>query len=95
MQCAVIEFGRNVCNLAGAHSTEFDKNTPHPVICLLDEQKTITDKGGTMRLGAQPAQLEPGSRRRQVLRRDRRFPSGIAIATSSTTSIASSSPPTA
>ena len=52
MQCAVIEFGRNVCNLAGAHSTEFDKNTPHPVICLLDEQKTITDKGGTMRLGA-------------------------------------------
>ncbi len=39
MQCAVIEFGRNVCNLAGAHSTEFDKNTPHPVICLLDEQK--------------------------------------------------------
>jgi len=59
MQCAVIEFGRNVCNLEGAHSTEFDKNSPHPVICLLDEQKTITDKGGTMRLGAQPARLEP------------------------------------
>jgi CTP synthase len=61
MQCAVIEFGRNVCNLDGAHSTEFDKNTPHPVICLLDDQKTITDKGGTMRLGAQPTRLEPGS----------------------------------
>jgi CTP synthase len=61
MQCAVIEFGRNVCNLESAHSTEFDKNSPHPVICLLDEQKTITDKGGTMRLGAQPARLEPGS----------------------------------
>jgi CTP synthase len=61
MQCAVIEFGRNVCNLAGAHSTEFDKNSPHPVICLLDEQKTITDKGGTMRLGAQATRLEPGS----------------------------------
>jgi CTP synthase len=61
MQCAVIEFARNVCNLRGAHSTEFDKNTDHPVICLLDEQKTITDKGGTMRLGAQPARLEPGS----------------------------------
>jgi CTP synthase len=61
MQCAVIEFGRHVCNLEGAHSTEFDKNTPHPVICLLDEQKTITDKGGTMRLGAQPMRLEPGS----------------------------------
>jgi CTP synthase len=61
MQCAVIEFGRNVCNLAGAHSTEFDKNSPHPVICLLDEQREITQKGGTMRLGAQPARLEPGS----------------------------------
>jgi CTP synthase len=51
MQCAVIEFARNVLGLE-AHSTEFDKDTPHPVICLLDEQrKTITDKGGTMRLG--------------------------------------------
>jgi len=57
----VIEFGRNVCSLEGAHSTEFDKNSPHPVICLLDAQKTITDKGGTMRLGAQPTKLEPGS----------------------------------
>jgi CTP synthase len=62
MQCAVIEFARNVCSLEGAHSTEFDKNTGHPVICLLDEQKTITDKGGTMRLGAQPTRLEPGSK---------------------------------
>jgi CTP synthase len=61
MQCAVIEFGRNVCHLVGAHSTEFDKNSPHPVICLLDGQKAITDKGGTMRLGAQPARLEAGS----------------------------------
>ena len=61
MQCAVIEFGRNVCNLTGAHSTEFDKNTMHPVICLLDEQKEITQKGGTMRLGAQPSHLEAGS----------------------------------
>jgi CTP synthase len=61
MQCAVIEFARNVVNLAGAHSTEFSKDTPHPVICLLDEQKSITDKGGTMRLGAQPARLEAGS----------------------------------
>jgi CTP synthase len=61
MQCAVIEFGRHVCNLAGAHSTEFDKNSSHPVICLLDEQKEITQKGGTMRLGAQPTRLELGS----------------------------------
>ena len=61
MQCAVIEFARHVVGLERAHSTEFDKDTPHPVICLLDEQKKITHKGGTMRLGAQPAQLEPGS----------------------------------
>jgi CTP synthase len=62
MQCAVIEFARNVVGLAGAHSTEFNKDAPHPVICLLDEQKAITDKGGTMRLGAQPARLDPASR---------------------------------
>jgi CTP synthase len=61
MQCAVIEFARDVCNLSGAHSTEFDKDAEHPVICLLDEQKSITDKGGTMRLGAQPTRLEPGT----------------------------------
>ena len=62
MQCAVIEFARHVAHLAGAHSTEFHKDTPHPVICLLDEQKQITDKGGTMRLGAQPCVLQPGTR---------------------------------
>ena len=61
MQCAVIEFARNVSHLEGANSTEFDKDAPHPVICLLDEQKTITEKGGTMRLGAQPTCLEAGS----------------------------------
>lgn len=61
MQCAAIEFGRNVVSLEGANSTEFDKNSPHPVICLLDEQKNITDKGGTMRLGAQPCKLSAGS----------------------------------
>ncbi|MCA9246882.1 MAG: CTP synthase [Planctomycetales bacterium] len=61
MQCAVIEFARNVCGLTGAHSTEFEKDATHPVICLLDEQRTITDKGGTMRLGSQPATLDPES----------------------------------
>ncbi|NOY41595.1 MAG: CTP synthase [Planctomycetes bacterium] len=61
LQCAVVEFARNVCNLENAHSTEFDKESNHPVICLLDDQKTITDMGGTMRLGAQPAKLTPGS----------------------------------
>ena len=62
MQCAVAEFARNVVGLERANSTEFDKDTPNPVICLLDEQKTITDKGGTMRLGAQPTRLAQGSR---------------------------------
>ena len=58
MQCAVIEFARNVVGLAGANSSEFDKDTDHPLICLLDEQKNITDMGGTMRLGAQPTRLD-------------------------------------
>jgi CTP synthase len=62
MQCAVIEFARHIVGLDGAHSTEFDKNTPHPVICLLDEQRNVIDKGGTMRLGAQTADLHPTSR---------------------------------
>lgn len=60
MQCAVIEFARNVAGLEKANSTEFDKDTPHPVVCLLDEQRSITDKGGTMRLGAQDMRLVEG-----------------------------------
>ena len=62
MQCAVIEFARNVVGLEKAHSTEFDKDTDHPVICLLDEQRNITKMGGTMRLGANPAKLQAGSK---------------------------------
>ena len=65
LQCAVVEFARHVCGLTEAHSTEFEKDTIHPVICLLDDQKTKTDKGGTMRLGAQPAKLKEGSRAEQ------------------------------
>jgi len=61
MQIASIEFARNVCGLAGANSTEFDPGTPHPVIALLDEQKKVTGKGGSMRLGSWPASLKPGS----------------------------------
>jgi CTP synthase len=61
MQCAAIEFGRAVVGLENAHSTEFNKDTPHPVICLLDEQRNVIDKGGTMRLGAHPARLNVGS----------------------------------
>ncbi|REJ96801.1 MAG: CTP synthase [Planctomycetota bacterium] len=62
MQCAVIEFARNRLGLAEANSSEFSAETPDPVICLLEEQKTVTDKGGTMRLGTQPCQLVENSR---------------------------------
>ena len=61
MQCAVIEFARDVLGLADAHSSEFDESTPNPVIDLMDEQRTIHDKGGTMRLGAYDCELVPGS----------------------------------
>jgi len=61
MQCAVIEFARGPLNLELANSTEFDPDTPHPVICLLEEQEHVTHKGGTMRLGAHPCRLKPDS----------------------------------
>ncbi|HLG02120.1 MAG TPA: CTP synthase, partial [Bacteroidia bacterium] len=62
MQCAVIEFARNVLQMKAAHSTEMDANTPYPVIDLLEAQKKVTHKGGTMRLGAYPCQLAEGSK---------------------------------
>lgn len=62
MQIATIEFARNACGLEGANSTEFDPETPHPVIALLDEQVDVTEKGGSMRLGAWPALIKPGSK---------------------------------
>ncbi len=62
MQVMTVEFARNELGLTGANSTEFDPATPHPVIDLMDSQREITNKGGTMRLGAYIAQLEPGSR---------------------------------
>ena len=65
MQCAAIEFARHVVSLEGAHSTEFIKDTKHPVICLLDEQRNITSMGGTMRLGKQEAILAEGSKARE------------------------------
>jgi CTP synthase len=58
LQCAVIEFARNVCGLAGANSTEFEEETPFPVIGLMETQKDIEAKGGTMRLGAWPCKLK-------------------------------------
>ena len=61
MQMAVIEYSRNVLGLANANSTEMDANTPNPVINLMESQKTIIDKGGTMRLGAWDCELVDGS----------------------------------
>ena len=62
LQCAVIEFARNICGLKGANSTEFDKNTRYPVIELMESQRAIKRKGGTMRLGAYDCTIEPGTR---------------------------------
>ena len=61
MQMAVIEYGRNVMGLTAAHSTEMDSATPHPVIALMEEQKKVKKKGGTMRLGAFPCLINEGS----------------------------------
>lgn len=66
MQMSVIEFARNVLNLKDAHSTEMNSNTTHAVIDLMDEQKKVTAKGGTMRLGAYPCELKEGSLAQQI-----------------------------
>ena len=62
MQCAVIEFARNVCGMNRANSTEFNKATPFPVISLLEEQKRVKELGGTMRLGSSPCELSKGTK---------------------------------
>lgn len=62
MQCAVIEFGRNVLGIQDAASAELDKDTKHPIIDLMEDQKKVTQKGGTMRLGAYPCELKKGSK---------------------------------
>lgn len=66
MQMSVIEFARNVAGIKGAHSTEMDPNTSDPVIDLMEEQKSITNKGGTMRLGAYPCKIEKGTLAHQI-----------------------------
>jgi CTP synthase len=66
MQMAVIEFAQNVLNLKQAHSTEMRADTPDPVIDLMEEQKKITTKGGTMRLGSYPCELKDGSLAHQI-----------------------------
>jgi CTP synthase len=77
MQCAVIEFARHVCGYENANSTEFEPETPHPVICLLSEQQNVKNLGGTMRLGVSATELKPGSKvyelygRHRILERHR------------------------
>jgi CTP synthase len=66
MQVAVAEFARHVAGMEGANSTEFDLETPYPVIDLLPEQKEVADLGGTMRLGADPIKLHEGTRAREI-----------------------------
>jgi CTP synthase len=66
MQCAVIEFARNVLKLEGANSTEMDPETKHPVIALMAEQKNITQMGGTMRLGAYVCRLNKSTKSYQA-----------------------------
>ena len=66
MQCAVIEFARQICGWEGAHSTEFDPDTAYPVIDIMEEQKRIADKGGTMRLGAYECRLAEDSRAAEI-----------------------------
>ena len=66
LQCAVIEYSRNVLGLPAAHSSEFDPMTPDPVIDLMEDQKDVSDKGGTMRLGLYPAKLGEGTLVREL-----------------------------
>jgi CTP synthase len=70
MQLAVIEFARNVCGLKQASSTEFQKDCPEPLIDLMPDQRGVKDKGGTMRLGAYPCVLKPGSRALEIYKKE-------------------------
>ncbi|MBI4566078.1 MAG: CTP synthase [Planctomycetes bacterium] len=71
MQVAVIEFARTVCGLTRANSTEFDSATPNPVIHMMEHQKSIMDKGGTMRLGEYPCDLRAGTRASEAYQAER------------------------
>jgi CTP synthase len=70
MQMATVEFARNVCGLAGAHTSEFSPNTPHPVVDLMESQRAIKDKGATMRLGAYPCVIKRGTLAHSAYRTD-------------------------
>jgi len=66
MQMSVVEFARNILGLEGADSSEFSPDTPHPVIDMMEHQRSITDKGGTMRLGAYPCRLTEGTLTKEI-----------------------------
>jgi CTP synthase len=66
LQMAVVEFARDVCGLSGANSTELDGGTPHPVVDIMPDQRGVVDKGATMRLGAYPCVLKPGTKAAEV-----------------------------
>ncbi len=70
MQLMAVEFARNVLGLEGANSTEFDPDTPYPVIDLMEEQRKINELGGTMRLGAYPCVLQEGTKAREIYGRE-------------------------
>jgi len=70
MQVATIEFARNIAGLKGANSTEFDQGTANPVVCLLEEQKSVTQKGASMRLGTWDCDLKPGTRAYDLYKTD-------------------------
>jgi CTP synthase len=70
MQLMVVEFARHILGDEEVNSSEFDRSTPHPVIDLMPDQKSITDMGGTMRLGLYPCQLQPGSKAAQAYQKD-------------------------
>jgi CTP synthase len=70
LQMAVIEYARHVLGLAGANSLEFDEKTPHPVVSLMESQKTVQDKGGTMRLGSYACALKSGSLAQRLYGKD-------------------------
>ncbi|CAN5435319.1 CTP synthase [soil metagenome] len=70
MQVATIEFARNVCGIAAANSVEFDQKSAEPVICLLDEQRNVQRKGGSMRLGTWPTKIVPGTLAERIYKHD-------------------------
>jgi CTP synthase len=67
---AVVEYARHVVGLSGANSLEFDEKTPHPVVSLMESQKNVTDKGGTMRLGSYACALKPGTLAQKLYGKD-------------------------